>query len=225
MPRIELIRHGQASFGGADYDVLSDAGRMQSLLVARELANREMNVELVVSGALRRQLDTAEPTSALLEREVIVDARWNEYDMDDILAHHSSTSARATQDPDTEPVSAEQFQGLLEDALAQWIEAGQATQAKESWPAFASRITGALGELAAELPSGSTGLVFTSGGVIAALCSAALHYPDLSLIAYNRVSINTGITKLVTGRRGLSLVSFNEHGHLERTRPPLITYR
>jgi broad specificity phosphatase PhoE len=225
VPTIQLIRHGQASFGGADYDVLSDAGHMQSLLVARELANREMNVELVVSGALRRQLDTAEPTSALLEREVIVDARWNEYDMDDILAHHSSTSARAAQEPESEAVSAEEFQGLLEDALAGWIEAGQTTLANESWPAFASRITAAFGELAAELPSGSTGLVFTSGGVIAALCSAALQYPDLSLVAYNRVSINTGITKFVTGRRGLSLVSFNEHGHLERTRPSLITYR
>jgi broad specificity phosphatase PhoE len=97
--------------------------------------------------------------------------------------------------------------------------------ARESWPAFASRITAALGELAAELPSGSTGLVFTSGGVIAALCSAALQYPDQSLIAYNRVAINTGITKLITGRRGLTLVSFNDHGHLEHTTPPLVTYR
>jgi broad specificity phosphatase PhoE len=225
VPTLQLVRHGQASFGGPDYDVLSEAGQMQAIVVARELASRTMNVELVLSGSLRRQRDTAEPTAALLEREVLVDARWNEYDMDDILEHHSSSEARADQDPDADPVSPAEFQRLLEDALAGWIEAGRATLARESWPAFASRITAALGELAAELPSGSTGLVFTSGGVIAALCSAALQYPDQSLIAYNRVAINTGITKLITGRRGLTLVSFNEHGHLEHTTPPLVTYR
>lgn len=225
MPTVQLIRHGQASFGGPDYDVLSDAGRMQSILVARELANRELNVALILSGSLRRQVDTAEPAAALLEREVVVDARWDEYDMDDILSSHSSTSSRASQEPDSEPISPNEFQRLLEDALAAWIGAGQASDAVESWPTFAGRTTAALGELAAELPSGSTGLVFTSGGVIAALCAAALTFPDQSLIALNRVSVNTGITKFVTGRRGVSMVSFNEHGHLERTRPPLITYR
>jgi broad specificity phosphatase PhoE len=225
VPTIQLIRHGQASFGGPDYDVLSDAGRMQSLLVAQDLANREGNVELIVSGSLRRQVETAEPTASLLEREVHIDARWNEYNMDDVLAHHSSTQVRTHQQPDGEPISSADFQNLLEDALAGWIEAGPATGARESWPTFAGRVTTALAELAAELPSGSSGVVFTSGGVVAALCSAALKYPDQSLLAFNRVSVNTGITKLVVGRRGLSLVSFNEHGHLERTNPPLISYR
>lgn len=225
MPTIQLVRHGQASFGGPDYDVLSDAGHMQSLLVAQDLANRERAVELIVSGSLRRQVQTAEPTASLLEREVHIDARWNEYDMDDVLAHHSSTEVRTDQQPAGEPVSSAEFQDLLDEALAAWIEAGPATSARESWPMFAGRITTALSELAAELPSGSTGLVFTSGGVVAALCSAALQFPDQSLLAFNRVSVNTGITKLVVGRRGVNLVSFNEHGHLERTNPPLISYR
>jgi broad specificity phosphatase PhoE len=225
VPTIQLIRHGQASFGGPDYDVLSDAGHMQSLLVAQDLASRERTVELIVSGSLRRQVETAEPTASLLEREMHIDARWNEYDMDDVLAHHSSTDVRTHQQPDGEPVSSADFQNLLEDALAAWIEAGPATSARESWPTFAGRITAALSELAAELPSGSTGLVFTSGGVVAALCSAALQFPDQSSLAFNRVSVNTGITKLIVGRRGLTLVSFNEHGHLERTNPPLISYR
>ncbi|MEA2213199.1 MAG: hypothetical protein QOF83_3147 [Solirubrobacteraceae bacterium] len=198
---------------------------MQAIVVARELASRTMNVELVLSGSLRRQLETAEPTAALLEQEIVIDARWNEYEMDDILEHHSSSGARTHHDPQAEAISPSGFQRLLEDALAGWIEAGQATLARESWPAFARRVTAALSELAAELPSGSTALVFTSGGVIAALCSAALQYPDQSLIAYNRVALNTGITKLITGRRGLTLVSFNEHGHLEHTTPPLLTYR
>ena len=37
--------------------------------------------------------------------------------------------------------------------------------------------------------------------------------------------VNTGVTKLVTGRRGVTMVSFNEHGHLEGRDPELLTYR
>jgi hypothetical protein len=36
--------------------------------------------------------------------------------------------------------------------------------------------------------------------------------------------VNGSITKLVTGRRGVTLVSFNEHAHLESA-PELLTYR
>jgi hypothetical protein len=40
----------------------------------------------------------------------------------------------------------------------------------------------------------------------------------------NVVCVNTGVTKVVTGRRGATLVSFNEHTHLEGE-PELLTYR
>jgi len=36
--------------------------------------------------------------------------------------------------------------------------------------------------------------------------------------------VNTSVTKVVVGDRGATLVSFNEHGHLE-THPDLLTYR
>ena len=40
----------------------------------------------------------------------------------------------------------------------------------------------------------------------------------------NPVCVNSGVTKVVTGRRGLTLVSFNEHTHLD-PKPDLLTYR
>ena len=40
MPTVLLVRHGQASFGAADYDVLSDLGRRQAQAAGRELARR-----------------------------------------------------------------------------------------------------------------------------------------------------------------------------------------
>jgi hypothetical protein len=39
--------------------------------------------------------------------------------------------------------------------------------------------------------------------------------PPQTLITLNRVAVNGGLTKVASGRSGLSLVSFNEHGYLE----------
>jgi hypothetical protein len=41
-------------------------------------------------------------------------------------------------------------------------------------------------------------------------------------VAFNRVTINTGLSKVAVGRSGMTLVSFNEHGHLG---DDLLTYR
>ena len=48
--------------------------------------------------------------------------------------------------------------------------------------------------------------------------------PDL-FPRLNRVLVNTGITKLAVGRAGISLVSFNEHAHLDDGGGQLLTYR
>ena len=60
MPVVLLVRHGQASFGADDYDVLSDRGREQSEVVGRELARRGLRSPVAVAGSLRRQRHTAQ---------------------------------------------------------------------------------------------------------------------------------------------------------------------
>ena len=68
-------------------------------------------------------------------------------------------------------------------------------------------------------------------GVVAAvvawglLSASLMGLPPEALVAFNHVSINTGVTKLVVGRGGTTLVSANEHAHLEEADPGLITYR
>jgi hypothetical protein len=39
----------------------------------------------------------------------------------------------------------------------------------------------------------------------------------------NPVTINTAITKLVSGRSGLTMISYNEHAHLDGT--DMLSYR
>jgi broad specificity phosphatase PhoE len=221
MPTIMLIRHGQASFGADDYDVLSDAGHRQAAVLKTALDERGIAPDRLVSGGLRRQVDTAAPWGP-----TDVDPRWAEYDTADLMAAHS-TSRATPEDPVTEDgvrLDSRGFQTILEDGMLAWIAAGPASTAREPYPAFRARVEGALEAVAAGLGRGETAFVFTSGGVIAACCLIALELPDTALAALNRVSVNTSVTKLVSGRRGVSLVTFNEHVHLDH-HPDLLTYR
>jgi hypothetical protein len=59
MGRILLVRHGQASLLDEDYDRLSPLGRVQAEVLGAWLGGRGREPQLVVSGTLRRQADTA----------------------------------------------------------------------------------------------------------------------------------------------------------------------
>jgi hypothetical protein len=54
----------------------------------------------------------------------------------------------------------------------------------------------------------------SSAGTIAAVVADLLGLEPEAWAALNRVAVNASITTVVAGRRGRSLVSFNEHGHL-----------
>ena len=226
MSTILLVRHAQGSFGEADYDALSELGVRQVAMLVHHVTRRGITVHRVVSGALTRQLETAAPIAAAAGRTTIVDPRWDEYDADDILSVHSSSPVRlGRRDDSAPPVSARDFQDVLEGALEAWLDAHDAGPAGETWPAFAGRVRTALAELADSLPSGTTAVVATSAGALAAICVALLELPDAALLAFNRVAVNCGVTKLVHGRRGTTLISFNDHAHLELPGESLISYR
>ena len=233
MPTILLIRHGQASYGADDYDRLSEVGHAQASAVAGELRRRGPRIERIVHGSLARQRDTAAPTVAALSLPAVVDPRLDEYDIDEIVSRHTDSVARTDAAPGGEPVSSREFQRILELGMNAWIDAGDGdgdghgdgSDRADTWPAFDARCRAALAAAATGLTSGSTAVVFTSGGVIAAICCSLLGLGSTTLIALNRVAVNGGLTKVASGRSGLSLVSFNEHGYLEGAGPGLVTLR
>jgi broad specificity phosphatase PhoE len=227
VPTILIARHAQASFGAENYDVLSTMGATQAEILAQDLALRRISIDQVVCGTLVRQRDTAAAVASGAPCDLTVDPRWDEYDDGDILTHHSTTSARQSRPVGSEAqvVSSREFQDLLEKALLGWIAAGSASDTAESWPAFTARVAGALEDVAAGLPRGGTAFVCTSAGVLAATCVALLGLPAEALLRFNRVSVNSAVTKVVRGGLGTTLISFNDHGHLERADPRLVTYR
>jgi broad specificity phosphatase PhoE len=225
MPTVLLVRHGQASFGAADYDVLSDQGRRQAEIVAASLAERGYRPARLFTGTLRRQEETAAAFTALGAPDPEVDARWNEFNPDDVLLHHSDSTLRLESEDGGETLTNRGFQAVLEPALAQWVEHADRSPAAQTWTEFSGAAPGALADLTAGLGPGETAVVVTSGGAIAAAVGALLGAPDEVFAALNRTLVNAGVTKLAIGSSGTNVVSVNDHSHLELVDRALVTYR
>lgn len=214
MPQIVLVRHGQASFGGLNYDVLSDVGVRQVQLARAALDERGIKPSVVVCGSLQRQRDTA----AAWDQDAVVDPRWNEYESADVLRGHGAPGLS----PENPGGDTRAFQAVLDEALAAWVATAE-SPCEEPWPAFYARVGAAFDAVADRLGPGETALVVTSGGAIAAVATRLLDVPHAQFLNFNRVTVNAAFTKVVIGRSGRTLVSFNEHDHLDRA--GLVTYR
>jgi broad specificity phosphatase PhoE len=220
MTAVYLVRHGQASFGAADYDTLSPVGRQQAVVLGAELRRREVDVHAVWSGTLRRQVGTAEVCleAAGLDLPVRADARWNEYDHLGLVpsGQPAGDLVEASRD----------FQRKLDEAIEAWMTGDHRNGSTGTWAEFSGGVRAALAEVIADLAKSRAALVFTSAGVISAICAALLSAPQpATYLALNRTMPNGAITKLVSGRSGVSLVSVNEHGHFEGPHRGLLTYR
>jgi broad specificity phosphatase PhoE len=211
-----LVRHGQASFGADDYDVLSPRGAEQARALAARLAPVQDGVRRVVSGGLQRQRSTATELLGAWGRDpaqLEVDARWDEYDAVDVLT--------GVPVPPERPTDGRAFQQLLDEGLARWTSGAHDTDYRETWPAFSGRVRAALQDACA---GAGTTVVVASAGSVAAACAALLDAPPPVWAALARTAVNAAVTKVVTGRSCTSLVSVNDHAHLE-ARPDLVTYR
>ncbi|MGH3150518.1 MAG: histidine phosphatase family protein [Streptosporangiaceae bacterium] len=117
------------------------------------------------------------------------------------------------------PESRLALQSALDEAIGRWIQGG--ADYPEPHSAFTARVEAVVAELTA-LPG--TTMAVTSAGVIAVACARLTGLPADRWPALARVVVNTSVTRLITGRTGTHLLTFNDHAHLEGDRS-LITYR
>lgn len=222
---ILLLRHGQASFGADDYDVLSPTGFRQAEVLGASLAARGVQLDRAVCGTLHRQRDTARTALAAAGAtvELVEDGRWDEYDHTGV--HADFLAAASPEVVADRAEAARGFQQQLELRLARWSAGELGTGLTPEWEPFAAGVADALAAVTDGLGRGGTVAVFTSGGVISAVCAQLLALPPEAVVAFNRVVVNAGITKIVHGRRGSTLVSFNDHAHFEGPAADLLTYR
>lgn len=213
-----LVRHGQASFGTADYDRLSPRGIEQSRAVGEQFTRLGLSPTRFIHGNMRRQRQTAEGILAGLGnegQERNVDSGWNEFNATALLNALPGYDPRAATDSRI-------FQRVLEEASARWASGDHDSDYDETFAAFTDRVDHALDEAVNSLGSGGQKVVVSSSGAIAWVAASLIGGGFDQWLAFNRVTVNSGITKIVQGSSGVSLISFNDHSHLPNDQ---VTYR
>jgi broad specificity phosphatase PhoE len=222
-----LVRHGQASFGADDYDVLSETGWEQSRLLGAWLAERKVVPDVVRRGDMRRHRETAEGMlgGGGWEAPVEVDNGWNEFDHLGVVAAY----ARSEADLAVDAMDRKGFQRVFERATARWVGGEHDGDYPETYAAFVARVRAALTRACDSAGPGGTVVAVSSGGPIAAACAALVDPTgeDPATLArlwarFNTVTVNSGVTRVVVGSTGPRLLTFNEHPHLEGEH---LTYR
>ncbi|MGA8987263.1 histidine phosphatase family protein [Aeromicrobium sp.] len=213
MGSVHLVRHGQASWGSDDYDVLSPVGVQQSVGLGTSWEASGWAPASVVAGSMKRHAQTA---IAAIDASgqgdgYDIDAGWDEYDHLAIARAHDPRAL--TKDPKA-------FQRLLNLALDEWI-AGRGDHA-ETYENFTARVMASFAAVAGDAGPGRSVAVFTSGGPIALVASHLLSGDGALFQRLNDVVINASITTVIVGSTGPRLLAFNESTHLPRD---LITFR
>jgi broad specificity phosphatase PhoE len=228
---IYLVRHGQASFGAADYDCLSALGERQSALLGAALAQRLAAPAAAWSGSMKRHRQTAAACLGAMDAAalpLLVERGWDEYDHEGLVVAYDRRYADksvlgAELAASTDP--ARTFQEMFAAAVARWVGGAHDGDYGESWSAFRGRVAAALAAAASALGKGENALVFTSGGPIASVVGTLLDLPHERHLALAWPMANAAVTKLVVRGGVPQLSSFNEHSHLERQHERLVTYR
>lgn len=202
---------------------LTDLGFAQARATGRELARQVPELTAVVSGGLPRQratlagvLDAFGAAGGGAETERVVDLGWDEYAI-------PALPGAPTAGMYTNPAA---YQRLLDEALLRWVQgASDGSAGGESYADYVARMKDAAQRAAELAGSGRTVLAVSSAGTITALIAQLWGVPPESWPALARAMVNASITKLIVGRRGLTVVSVNEHAHLSATDVALATFR
>ncbi|HHX84759.1 MAG TPA: histidine phosphatase family protein [Actinomycetales bacterium] len=222
MGAIHLVRHGQASFGTGDYDRLSELGHEQARLAGQDMAARGLRPDVVIHGGMRRQRETAEGllAGAGWDCPVEVDPRWAEYDADAVL--DAAREAGLTSDAGTldtagsSDAAKRAFQSQLDAALGHWA-------GLQAFADYRADADAALAAAAERSGSGRTTVVVSSAGTVSLAVAGLLADPEGVVGVWTRlqrVTVNTGIARVVVGRGGMTCIAVNEHQHLERAAGP-----
>ena len=225
MSRIYLVRHGQAAFGTDDYDRLTETGIAQCRQLARHWRAIGRHVNLVFSGTLRRQRESAEAFvhaaaeqggSALPVHSL---PGIEEYDHLSLLLAHQGVGSLPDASEDRRA-----FHRQLSGALQAWA-AGELS-AVEPFPIFRDRCAAALAKLLRDAGRGRNVVLFGSAGSLAAAMQPALGLADWDLLRLKLTFFNSGVSSLLFDGETVTIESLNAVSHLEQPAfTQLITHR
>lgn len=214
MSELLVIRHGQASFGQDNYDVLSELGHRQAGAVGALLREINWVPDRTVTGTLNRQRDTLTSMGFSAGEE---HSGFNEYDFGDLL------NARFKGDiPDLVTGDRRAHFRTLRETVFEWQDAAF-EGASETYAAFSERVEAAR-SFATDTDAKRV-LVVSSGGVIGQMIAVALGAPNRQMMHLNLQIKNTAMTRFMFSGDAFSLHEFNATPHFAtQTGAKLLSY-
>ncbi|HCX83112.1 MAG: histidine phosphatase family protein [Curvibacter sp. RIFCSPHIGHO2_12_FULL_63_18] len=211
MGNLYLVRHGQASFGAADYDNLSELGHRQSVRLGEYFAAKGLQFEAVIVGTLRRHAQTwaGIAQGAGLTQQALEWPGLNEYDSAAVI--HAIHPA-PLEKPDTPEMYRHHFR-LLRDGLTQWMNGVVSPQGMPSYDAFVEGVTSALDHVRRQ-HTGNV-LIVSSGGPISTAVGHVLGTTPETTIELNLRIRNSSVTELAYTPKRHMLVTYNTLPHLD----------
>ncbi|MGV2871081.1 histidine phosphatase family protein [Colwellia sp. E150_009] len=240
MAAIYLIRHGQASFGKADYDQLSHKGTEQSQILGKYWQSMSAPDKLY-AGDLLRHGQTLEhfllgcKTKAM---PITLHSGFNEFNHVELLTCYdpkwksfADMAASINQQADANKT----FQKEFARALERWVCGKYDNDYKESWPQFKKRCVSALYDVITQELNNRRRLdkneaskelcIFTSGGVIAVIIQHILGLSDEKTLVVNQQTRNASVTKILFSENNLTIDYLNNYSHLTSAGADWVTYR
>lgn len=212
MGSLYLVRHGQASFGAADYDQLSAKGHEQCRHLGAYWRERGQRFDAVFTGTLRRH---AQSLAGIVEGygedlPAVALPGLNEYDSEAVVrAVHPGPLA-----PPIDPETVKQHFRLLRQGLLAWMRAETSPAGMPTHADFAAGIADALARVLA-LGVGKQVLIVSSGGPIATGVAQVLDCPPETFVELNLRIRNSAVTEFAFNPRRHHLVTFNALPHLD----------
>ena len=229
MTRLYLVRHGQASFGAADYDRLSDGGRRQAALLGGYWRRTAVCFDAVFAGPLRRHAETAReamarlaPAAGPLPLQIV--AELEEIDTDRILSaqrerllatHPDLAAAYQRRHHDTNA-----YRQVMARAVRQSLARGLDQVGDDDVGRFLAQVRRGIARVVAAAGAGRQVAVFTSGGTIAATLQTALDLAPTAAVDVGWQIHNTSVSVFEASDGRLQLISFNATAHLDLEADP-----
>lgn len=211
MGTLYLVRHGQASFGADDYDVLSELGMRQAVRLGEHFKHKGIRFDAALTGTLQRQINTFAGICKGMETSIEA-LQWpglNEYDSEAVIA---AIHPHKLEKPTSPEMYRSHFR-LLRDGLRQWMDGVVSPKGMPTYVEFVAGITGALDHIRAT-HTGNV-LLVSSGGPIATAVGHVLGTSPETTIELNLRIRNSSVTEFAFTPKRHMLVTYNTLSHLD----------
>lgn len=211
MGNLYLVRHGQASFGADDYDVLSPLGHQQAVRLGEYFKNKGLVFDAALTGTLQRQVSTHEGICKGMQTTPQA-LQWpglNEYDSHAVIA---TVHAGKLDKPATPEQYRHHFR-LLKDGLKQWMDGVVSPEGMPSYSDFVLGVTSALDHVR-KACTGNV-LLVSSGGPISTAVGHILGCSPEATIELNLRIRNSSVTEFAYTPKRHMLVTYNTLPHLD----------